>query len=289
MKLVKYTICTNGFDEVIYCASGTKIDDKNSNLLGFFLNKPVLSNNSMKRDVLQKSAPLRPHINRVVKDSNTGDKFLCLNGKKLKILPPSKVLSGMVNLKVVNKNSIIPLNSKEVNIIGEASERNKNGLMLGKRDLVNCNIDKINTVNTDKIIRISEVRTSQECDTESIISRSISPHKLDKFVKLKPVNMQALDLSKDNIITNIKTEILEPTKPATVEAGVQTEEVTILEDILLDDKFNFKIFDEFNLDLSMLDLPGPSTIDTQKQKDSPAVKLFTELRSALQPDDQGNM
>lgn len=313
MKLVKCVIPHSFYNCQVYCKMGEKVDEKSSVLLGFKDYLPVITNS----ETNSKRINERPNkkIVKVQVDPSTGEKFINLNGKKLKMVPESQIKSQLqlTNQKSLcmkpakrfrvltkipfNPNSIHGVQAKlesQVNLIklqgndnscqcSKLKETNfiseKNPIIYKDKHLFGNNlIEEITTDNKEKFNKLMDSANSAslKCDTQKI-----APKTTDMKICSNEKDVHVLEPNKDN-----KLKISEELK----DAEIQTDE-----SLFRNHENNFdEIIDYLNstddfpssfcsVDPSFVSPPEPNTSNTLAQK------FFEALRRALLPDHEGNM
>lgn len=310
MKLIKCIIPNSVYNFQVYCKMGERVDEKSSVLLGFKDCLPVITNSesNCKQDNERNS---NKKVVKVEVDPSTGEKFINLNGKKLKMIPESQIktklnLTNQKNLcikpttfRVLTK---IPFNSNAVQRVQTKVEAVN--LMKLQSDDNSCHfsvLKKTNFIsekspNIDKDNRhifgnnLSKITTDNEKCNEFIDNASVdrlkcstplTPRIVDMKINKdeKDVHMLQLEsnekLQKNIILKNVETQTLES-------YFKNTDNILDL-DIDIDDLnlFESSIFSPVN----------PTWVNPPEQptSNSLAQKFFEALRKALVPDHEGNM
>lgn len=320
MKLTKCIIRGKipNYNQTVYCSVGEVPDDRNSVLLGYHESLPVMSNKSSCVTTPPKKATLKVEV-----DPNTGNRFIHLNGKRLRMLYDTEIplhikqkvkinvptpIVGKDDTSSSSKTLWVP---KEISNSAQESHvyiSNKNGTnSLSQSSLImNTSLVKVENPKADAIPQTTDniQINSDKHSNSSTLSATLEP--VNKFI-IQPVDkMQPIDLTKhDKCIETDRKNFVD----TGVQVNIEINENPLLEEFDklnpyfdLDDILKFdKVFDSRPLTpRKITNSPFPNVptkqltnlntvlqLDTEKQK--LAASFFGELRRALIKDDKGNM
>lgn len=282
---------------------GEIVEEKSSVLLGFKDCIPVITN-SVANCEKNNEGPSKKILKLQV-DPNTGEKFINLNGKKLKMVPESQIrsqLSLKKNLLMKSAKSFriltkIPFNPNLVTPVKTDSQLNlcrteniisqKSPITDKDNKLIFGNnlIKEITTDNKGKC----EYMDCITVDRIKCIQRISTNNKLDMKVYNNEKKGHNLESGKF-----VSTKIGETLK----DAAIQTESYNLSADL---DKQSENIsWDHFlsglefnnDFDESLFELANPNLVTPHEQCTSDnyvATKFFGELRRAHLPNHEGNM
>ncbi|XP_057669089.1 uncharacterized protein LOC130901618 [Diorhabda carinulata] len=314
MEIVKRVIKSNHYSETIYCYK-TEVVSENSSLLGFKDSLPVLSK-PIYNNINMASAPGKRTV-RVETNSNTGEKFIMLNGKKIKILAESEIpknsqITKLASLQNLN-NSNCPVKIKILKGISKKNEEYQNSLT-NHTNIYPINIDKKVTSqitgkiplneNKFKIIPISSVENIVANTTDKTTVDSLRMLKNDNVTN-KPIivnttllnnlinstsNIQsaALDLTKNcDMQETTRTAVVSKDKclQADIKPIMVTKEVQTDDDLELDLDYLLRM-DIFDLPSIINDIETQSPISAGKMINSNIVddgttKKYTTLNNVV--------
>lgn len=293
---------------------GEIVEETSSVLLGFRDSLPVITNSEPK---CKKSTevPIKK-ILKVQVDPTTGEKFINLNGKKLKMVPESQLKSqvnllnqknfgikSVKSLKVVTKLPLVPpqpikvqslMNLDKIQKIDVSSSmpselKETNFISLKNNHDKDCKYitdnNQLKEITADKgnIFKYTNSITSNilKCSTTQRIS-------IKNLIDMKLSN-------NDKGVQTFESRIHEAWHSAEFfkDAAIQTDESSFnnlvmpsensLDDIL--DILGAEIFS----DPSLLYAVNPHEVNPPEKSNSLAAKFFSELRKACFPDHEGNM
>lgn len=227
MEIVKRVIKSKHYSEIIFCYK-TEVVSDDSSLLGFKDSIPVLSS-PIHKNINMSCAPGK-EVKRTVRvetNSCTGEKFIMLNGKKIKILaeselPKNSQLTKLASLPNLN-NSTCPVKIKILKGISKKNDEYQNS-STNHMNIYPINIDKNVTSqitgkmplneNKFKIIPISSVEniTANTTDKTTVNADSSRMLKNDKVCN-KPIIVNTTLLNNlINSTSNIQSAALDLTK-----------------------------------------------------------------------------
>ncbi|KAJ8930059.1 hypothetical protein NQ314_017188 [Rhamnusium bicolor] len=309
------------YKSFFYCKENEVINERNSVLLGFKDQLAVLSNamsESSTNVELNTKKTLKVEVN-----SQTGEKFINLNGKKLKMVPeselPPQLRQNAHLMKVTSVKGLVAKKPVNIKIIGSMSSLLHSASLINKKrsgdidkNIFNPNVNRPDitqlsqktVINENKVpivknssnSKVSSVKASTQflgCinqiqdDAKCTITKFELNNPHDGGVK-GVTNMKALDLTtlnKQNADKSVQTEF------NLVNECVQTEE-TFPPNENHDDHswLDLDLKDLLNIDLLVNDdLPKIASKGINTEQERKKEMFFNDLKTALLPDPKGNM
>lgn len=321
MKLVKCALPHSLCNSHVYCKMGEILEEKSSVLLGFKDCLPVITN-SVANCEKNNEGPSKKILKLQV-DPNTGEKFINLNGKKLKMVPESQIKSQFSlkkNLLMKSAKSFriltkIPFNPNLVHKIQPMKTESHLNLsttenvdpsssqppILNERNFISHKnpADKDNKNIFGNLVKEITADNKGKCeyidcvtaDSIKCTQRIPAFNKIDMKVYSNDKKDQSLDSKKCST-----SQICETLKDAAIQTnendiinlppdlGKQTDNILGFD---LSDLNNDLNFDDFNSIL--FEGVDPILVSPPVQGTSLAAKFFGELRRAHFPDYEGNM
>lgn len=311
MKLVKCVIHHGSYNFQVYCKMGEVIEETNSVLLGFKDKLPVITN--PEPNCNKSLGGLNKKILKVQVDPSTGEKFINLNGRKLKMVPESftksqlnvatqksvgiKSAKNIIIRKLPNMtNSLQKLQTIRIESPGNLSKISnmQNGSKLSI--LKQTNVLTLKNPNTDKDRKciidnnlVKEIRAdntvksfkhTDSSDVNSLLTCSVIQSNLSnmKFYQNEKA-VQTLELTATQRRTALK------------DVGIQTDEISL-------SNFADKDLEDLDFDAILgleFEQPGLLTNCVNPYQVNPpepsvlATKFFSELRQARCPNNEGHM
>nr|XP_023011614.1 uncharacterized protein LOC111501919 [Leptinotarsa decemlineata] len=323
MEFNKYVI-KGKYSETTYWSKSELIDDKNCELLGFRDCLPVLCGNMNES---KNSSGIKKTL-KIEVNSDTGEKYINLNGKKIKIIPeselPNKLPKNAQVRKIASLNSITEKPPIKVKVLKAVPLKNStaqyvsNGNTSSNEGKQMIEISKINLLSQKTLIRESastNVKTlsgnvtikANTADQNSDMLKSvrkpvINTFKIDSKNKSSGSgqNVIALDLTKYSLNQGRKIESSTQTDKNIVDACVQTDDEILFTDFdILEIMKDLPYLEPIpkahdNLDNTLISSKNlhesnGQSHDSNNVNNLRAKNFFNELRTALQPDDRGNM
>lgn len=311
MKLVKCLIPNSVYNIQVYCKMGEKIDEKRSVLLGFKDCLPVITNSEL--NCKHANIDKNKKIVKVQVDPMTGEKFINLNGKKLKMVPESQVKT---HLNSTNEKSLCIKATRSFRVLTKIPftsvkadhklQTNMNLMKLKSHDnlchyslLKKPNLISQKDISCDKDSRyifgnnlIKQITTDNKkkgielIDDVSAVHEKCSTQIIPKIIDMKnskngsTVHM----LQSDNTGLQIKSK-LKNVETQTVESYLKFTDISLdelIKDLDIDDS---NLFDSTSFSLN----PNWTNLPEQRTSCNLAEKFFEALRKALVPDHDGNM
>lgn len=291
---------------------GETIEEKSSVLLGFKDRLPVITNSGQNCE--RNFEVSTKKILKVQVDPNTGETFINLNGKKIKMVPESQIKSQLyskdqknLSVKVSNGFRVLTKIDFKPNFVKKMEPGKKGSQMnLIKEESVDPNISQCSLLKetyliseknpqSDKVdkqlfsndlnkkITTDKSRLHRHCVTEDRLecdSQTTSSNNIDMKVYSNKKEVQTLDTQKFDMI-------LKPTENLK-DVAIQTEAFhseNILDDILkgINDEDLLNFVDPVFVN------PPYQLDDVSNYKPNLAVNFFNELRRAHFPNLEGNM
>lgn len=321
MKLVKCAIPHSLYNSYVYCKMGEIVEEKSSVLLGFKDCLPVITN-SVANCEKNNEGPSKKILKLQV-DPNTGEKFINLNGKKLKMVPESQIKSQFSlkkNLLMKSAKSFriltkIPFNS---NLVHKIQPMNmESHLNLITTENVDPSLSQPLILNERNVISHKNPITDK--DNKNIFGNLVKEITADNKGNCEYIDCVTADGIKctqripafDKIDMKVysndqKDQSLDPKKCSTSQIGetlkdaaIQTNENDLINlppdlDKQTDSIFGLDLSDlsnDLNYDFNSILFEGvdPILASPPVQSTSIAAKFFGELRRAHLPDYEGNM
>lgn len=288
---------------------GEIVEEKSSVLLGFKDRLPVITN-SGQNCKKNSEIPIKKILKLQV-DPNTGEKFINLNGKKLKMVPESQI-----------KSQLYSKDQKNISV------KVSNGLrVLTKVDFKPNFVQKLLPVKTESQVNLIKAESVDPNISQSSVLREMNliseknPHTdiVDKQVFGSDLNNK-ITIDKNQLHTNCVTEDrlkcdTQTTSSNNIDMKVYRNEKEVqtldtqkylskstenLKDVAIqtDPTHSENSFDDilsmFNDDdlLNIVDpvfVNPPHQVNIPNSKPNIAAKFFSELRRAHFPDHEGNM
>ncbi|KAG5900301.1 hypothetical protein JTB14_000827 [Gonioctena quinquepunctata] len=261
MELDKYVIKNKYHSQTVYCPKSKSVDDKNYILLGFKNSFPVLCGKMNESKTTSVKKTLKIEVN-----PETGEKYITLNGKKLKIVPESKLPSQIPKnaqvRKIASINSSTSGSPVKVKILKGMPLKNSNFCITqyinkaSEGNQITTEISNINGLSQKTLIKENELQNVKTLSSNMTINanttdnishtasmlgnKSINQNRTFQSVQ----SIRALDLtnysSKENLSHGIsekvenssQTDNVIETDKKTVDACVQTDEDLSLDDLI---------------------------------------------------------
>lgn len=163
-------------NQTVYCSAGEVPDDKNSVLLGYHDCLPVVSNKSLDTTASPKKTTLKVEV-----DPNTGNRFIRLNGQRLRMLYDSEI-----PLHIKQKTQKVKLNAVSPVIIKHES----------KSPIQNT----VKTLCIPREAALNAVKESRVYITNKNVTNNLSLNSINKtFIKVEPSTPSDVIPLTDNI------------------------------------------------------------------------------------------